>query len=135
MKQSPGGIVFAFVVGLIVATLSYRWIVDPQPREQRTRELRVVEQARVQLRQVVSSDTLSIVDPLEPDRKVGKVYVYPTGEGWEVSGYYRRNDADLWHPWLMRLDADLAMIRLKVSDQDAGIIERGRRDPVIDVLP
>lgn len=135
MKQRPGGIVFALAVGLIVATVSYRWIADPVAREQRDRELRAVGQARVSLQQFVGSDRLEIVDPLEPDRKVGKVYIYPAGEGWEVSGFYRRNETDLWHPWLMRLDADFTTIRLRVSDQDPRLVEEARRNPTIEVLP
>jgi hypothetical protein len=135
MKQRPGGIAFAIIVGLIVATISYRWVVDPAPREQRERELQVVERARAKLQQLVAADSLEIVDPLEPDRKVGKVYVYPAGAGWEVSGFYRRNPDDLWHPWLMRLDAELAMVQLRVSDQAPEVIERAGRDPAIEILP
>ena len=135
MKQRPGGIVFALAVGLIVATVSYRWIADPGAREHRDRELHAVGQARVSLQQFVGSDRLEIVDPLEPDRTVGKVYIYPAGDGWEVSGFYRRNDTDLWHPWLMRLDADFSTIRLRVSDQDPRLVEEAQRNPAIEVLP
>jgi hypothetical protein len=135
MKQRPGGIVFALVVGLIVAMLSYRWAVDSGAREQRDRELHAAGQARMRLQQFVGSDRLEIVDPLEPDRKVGKVYIYPAGDGWEVSGFYRRDETDLWHPWLMRLDADLMTSRLRVSDQDPRLVEKARQDPVIEVLP
>jgi hypothetical protein len=135
MKQRPGGIVFALVVGLIVAMLSYRWAVDSGAREQRDRELHAAGQARMRLQQFVGSDRLEIVDPLEPDRKVGKVYIYPAGDGWEVSGFYRRDETDLWHPWLMRLDADLMTSRLRVSDQDPRLVEKARQDPAIEVLP
>ena len=134
-KQRPGGIVFAIIVGLIVATLSYRWVVDPAPREQRLREIQVVEQARARLHEIVGVERLTIVDPIAPDRKVGKVYIYPAADGWEVSGYYRRNDTDLWHPWLMQLDAGLDMRHLRISDQDAGLIERARADARVEVLP
>jgi hypothetical protein len=135
MKQRPAGIVFALAVGLIVATLSYRWVVDPTSRDQRDQELRAAAQARVSLLQFIGSQRLEIVDPLEPDRKVGKVYIYPAGDGWEVSGFYRRDETDLWHPWLMRLDADLETIHLRVSDQDARLVEQARQDPAIEVLP
>ena len=135
MKQRPGGIVFALAVGLIVATLSYRWVVDPAARAPRERELRAAGRARVSLQQFIGSEKLEIVDPLEPNRKVGKVYIYPAGDGWEVSGFYRRDESDLWHPWLMRLDTDLATIRLRVSDQDARLVEKARQDPAIEVLP
>ncbi len=135
MKQRPGGIVFAIAVGLIVATMSYRWLVDSGSREQRDRELRAAGKARMSLQRFVGSGRLEIVDPLEPDRKVGKVYIYPAGDGWEVSGFYRRDETDLWHPWLMRLDADLATIHLKVSDQDPRLVEQARQNPAIEVHP
>ena len=126
---------FALAVGLVVATLSYRWVVDPSAREQRDAELRAAGQARASLQQFIGSERLEIVDPLEPDRKVGKVYIYPAGDGWEVSGFYRRDETDLWHPWLMRLDADISTLHLRVSDQDARLVEQARQDPAVDVLP
>lgn len=135
MKYTPGGVVFALAVGLIVAAMSYRWAADSGAREQRERELLAAGQARAGLQQFVGAEELEIVDPLEPDRKVGKVYIYPAGDGWEVSGFYRRDQADLWHPWLMRLDADLRTIHLRVSDQDPRLVEQARRNPAIEVLP
>ena len=77
------------------------------------------------------ADGLEIVDPLAPDRKVGKVYVYRDGEGWQVSGYYRRESADAWHPFLMSLDENHSMTSLKV--QDPALAES--ENPLVDVLP
>ena len=42
MKQRPGGIVFALVVGLIVAMLSYRWAVDSGARELAAQKLQML---------------------------------------------------------------------------------------------
>lgn len=92
-------------------------------------------QSRGILEDTVASGRLDIVDPLAPNRKVGKVYIYPSDAGWEVSGYYRRDDTDLWHPYLMQLDSEFALSRLKLSDQDPALIERGNDDPRIEVLP
>jgi hypothetical protein len=64
-------------VGLIVAFLSYRWLVDPQPREERQLQERVVLESRGLLHEIIAAGPLVIVDPLAPDRKVGKVYIYP----------------------------------------------------------
>jgi len=135
MQQRKGGIIFAFGVGLLVAVFSYRWLVDPQPREERQRQERVVLESRDLLHEVIASGPLVIVDPLSPDRKVGKVYVYPAAAGWEISGYYRRNKTDLWHPYLLRLDENLALIHLKISDQDQALMERGVGDSRLEVVP
>ena len=135
MKHRPGGIIFAIVVGLVVAVLSYRWITDPQAREARQLEVRVVTHSRSILEEIIESGPLEIVDPVAPDRKVGKVYIYPAATGWEISGYYRRNETDLWHPYLMRLDSELALSHLKISDQDPALIERGTGDPLLEVMP
>ena len=135
MQQRKGGIVFALAVGLIVAFLSYRWITDPVPREERARQEEAVQPSRNAIETFIAAGPLEIVDPLAPQRRVGKVYVYPQQDGWEVSGYYRRDERDLWHPFLVVLDADLQLVSLKLSEQDPDIVERARRDARIEVLP
>ena len=91
--------------------------------------------SRTLLRGIIASGRLEIVDPLAPDRKVGKVYVYPATAGWEISGYYRRGENDLWHPYLLRLDRGLALSHLKISDQDPALIERASNDALLEVMP
>ena len=135
MNRKIGGIIFSIAVGLTVAILSYRWITDPQAREARQLEVQVVTHSRSILEETVASGELDIVDPLAPDRKVGKVYIYPAAVGWEISGYYRRDETDLWHPYLVRLDENLVLTQLKISDQDPALIERSKNDPVLEVLP
>ncbi|MGI9225856.1 MAG: hypothetical protein ACR2QX_15335 [Woeseiaceae bacterium] len=135
MNRKIGGIIFSIIVGLAVATMSYRWITDPQSREIRLLEEQVVTRSRGILAETIASGPLEIVDPLAPDRKVGKVYIYPATDGWEISGYYRRGATDLWHPFLMQLDETLALVHLKISDQDAVLVERGSKDPLLEVMP
>ena len=135
MQQRKGGIVFAIAVGLLVAFLSYRWITDSRPREERALQEQAVQTARGAIEAFVAAGPLEIVDPLAPRRRVGKVYIYPRPDGWEVSGYYRRNERDLWHPYLVGLDTDLQLISLKLSEQDPDIIERAQQDDRIEVLP
>ena len=135
MQQRKGGIVFALSVGLIVAFLSYRWITDPGPREERARQEKAVQISRVELESFIAAGSLEIVDALAPQRRVGKVYIYPLAAGWEVSGYYRRDERDLWHPYLIVLDNDLQLVSLKLSEQDPGVLERARHDARIEVLP
>lgn len=134
-RQRKGGIVFALAVGLIVAFISYRWITDPAPREERARQVEAVNTSRNAIETFVAAGALEIVDPLAPQRRVGKVYIYPRQDGWEVSGYYRRDKNDLWHPYLVVLDTDLQMVSLKLSEQDPDIVERAGRNARIEVLP
>lgn len=102
------------------------------PRAERAEEENVVSVSRQLLGEKVGVDALLIVDPLSPDRKIGKVYVYREGKQWAVSGYYRRNAKDLWHPYLMSISHDLELVGLKINDDL--LIERAKADPTITVL-
>lgn len=127
-----GGLVFALGVGLLVAFLSYQWITNPAPRLERQLQEATVLAAREQLRGIADSGDLEVVDPLAPDRKVGKVYVYRAGDGWEVSGFYRRDADDRWHPFLMLLDAENEMTHLRVRDE---ALADAAGDSRLEVLP
>ena len=116
MDHRKGQWIFGLTVGLVVALAAYRWITDPAPREERLRQEQAVQAARTHLDESLGLVSPELVDPLAPQRKVGKVYVYRAGEGWEVSGYYRRGEEDEWHPYLMSLDAALEMTHLVVRD-------------------
>lgn len=134
MRNRPGSIVFGVAVGLVVAVLSYRWITAPEQRVQRALEEDVVLEARALLAARLQLDTPDIVDALAPRRSVGKSYVYPADGGWELSGYYRRGNADDWHPWLMRLDSDRALLLLRVRDDHPDLVRAARLDPRLEVL-
>ena len=134
MNQRVRSIIFGIVVGLIVATLSYQWIMNPDRREQRAEEERVVAVSRTLLIGKLAMGDIELVDPLEPQRKVGKVYIYPLANGWEISGYYRRNDNDLWHPYLLTLSTSLSLTSLKIKDSDAGLGQLAAMDPTLEVL-
>lgn len=133
MNHRIGSYVFALGVGVLVAFLSYRWITDPTPRLERAVQESVVLAARDHLTGTVADGDLEIVDPLTPDRKVGKVYVYRAGDGWEVSGYYRRSEDDSWHPFLMSLDATQSLLHLKV--RDAALAQTAQEDARLDASP
>jgi len=132
MNRRTGQLVFAFGIGLIVAVLAYRWIADPAPRAERALQESVVAESRKLLDTTLNIGQLEFVDPLSPSRKVGKSYVYRADAGWEVSGYYRRNEQDLWHPYLVSLDAAMALTHLKISD--TALLGRAG-DGVLEVLP
>ncbi len=116
MNHRIGRSVFSLVVGLVVAFIAYQWITDPEPRQQRQIEEKAVMASRALLVSAVGVESLEIVDPLAPDRKVGKVYVYAEEPGWAVSGYYRRDEDDRWHPYLLNMTTDLELHAFKAED-------------------
>ncbi len=133
MNHHVGRNLSTLVVGLVVAVYAYRWITDPAPREQRQVEEQAVQVSRELLVSAVGVESLEIVDPLSPNRKVGKVYVYAEEPGWAVSGYYRRSEDDRWHPYLVTLTKSLELSNLKV--QDPRFAARAAADPKLEVRP
>ena len=135
MDHRAGSAVFALLIGLLVVYLSFQWVTNPEGREERSLEVAAVESSRVLIDAVIDAGTLEIVDPLSPNRKVGKVYVYPEGEGWAVSGYYRREEGDRWHPYLMLLTEDHSLISLKLQDSSPQLLKRAESDPLLEISP
>lgn len=121
--------VVAFGVGLALSLYAFQRVTDPQPARDRAREEAVVLSARVILRDYLGAQQdLQIVDPLAPKRAIGKVYVYPVATGFQVSGHYRRSDADTWHPFLMELDDGGALVSLAVRDDARDLRQRAASD-------
>jgi hypothetical protein len=133
MDHRKGQWIFATIVGLLVAVGAWRWASDPAPRIERAKQESAVIATRERLEDALGLGKIEVVDPLAPDRKVGKVYVYRAGDGWEVSGFYRRGKGDRWHPFLMVLDASQAMTHLKI--QDEALLDLESANPAIEVLP
>jgi len=133
MNHRIARLAFGLGVGLIVAFMAFKWITDPEPRAERQLEETVVAASRQHLEAALFNDWIELVDPLSPDRKVGKTYVYRAGDGWEVSGYYRRDENDRWHPYLMTLDASNAMTHLKV--QDSMLSESVEQNELLEIVP
>ncbi len=126
-----GRSLFALIVGLAVAVFAFQWITNPEPRAERALEETAVKAARSLLADKVGVDALEIVDPLAPDRKVGKVYIYSEAPGWAVSGYYRRAANDAWHPYLMTMTQDGELLRLKAQDPE--LADKASNDPMLEV--
>lgn len=121
MNHRIGRSMFALVVGLTVAVLSYQWITNPERGARRALEEQVVNASRELLRIRIGVAALEIVDPLSPNRKVGKVYIYAEKSGWAVSGFYRRDDADPWHPYLIQLTPDFELHAFKAEDPELDV--------------
>ena len=132
MAGHRGQYVFGTAVGVVVAVFAYHWITDPAPRLERQQEESAVLAAREQLEAAAGSG-LEFVDPLARNRAVGKGYVYRDGGGWQVSGFYRRDADDPWHPYLMAVTGDGDMLHLKV--QDRALPAEAGHDPRIESVP
>lgn len=119
----------ALGIGVALALLAFHMATDPRTAAQRAEEEATVRAAREILARYVGAAALEIVDPLAPKRAIGKSYIYPAGNGYEVSGHYRRGQADRWHPFLMRLDGERRLVELSVRDDDAALLRRAASDP------
>lgn len=118
----------AFVVGLIVAYGSFQWITDTDRSANRVREEAIVIASRDLLRLYISDDGLEISDALDRVREAGKVYLFPTDAGWELSGHYRRPGETAWHAYLMSVDNNVSLISLSVQDKDPELVARAADD-------
>ena len=127
-------LVFAFGVGLLVSFGSYRWITDNQRGAQRAVEEAVVRESRLILESYVGrSAEIEISDPLNRVRAAGKVYIYPVGDGWEVSGQYRRVGERRWNAYLMSLDGESRLVSLSVEDASPDLAGIAADDPKFSV--
>ena len=115
-KHRIGRAVFAGGVGIATLVIALNWIGDPHRRAQREAQELAVLAARELLIETVGVDALEIVDPLSPDRAVGKGYIYGQEPGWAVSGYYRRGEGDRWHPYLLVMTEDHRLHDFKTED-------------------
>lgn len=132
-RHRIGSIVFGLAVGLLVATFSYRWVTNPEKQQERQQQEAAVLASRTILATRLQLTDLQIVDALATNRKVGKVYIYPVDNGWELSGHYRRDDDDRWHPYLMAMSRTHELTLLKVQDADPELARVAAADPLLMV--
>ncbi len=123
------GPMVAIVIGLLVFYGSYQWIKNPERAVQRQHEEEIVLAGRAILKQYITDENLQVSDALDRVRSAGKVYIFPAGDGWELSGHYRRPGERAWHDYLMLLDADTRLVSLSVNDSDPGLLELAQADP------
>ncbi len=126
----------AVTFGLLLALYAYQRVIDPEPARKRAIEEGIVMLARDVLQSYVAPrQEIGVVDPLNPDSKVGKVFIAPTGTGWEIAGHYRRDEADPWHPYLMMLDGEGGLESLAVRDGNDRLIGMSAQDPKFSAVP
>lgn len=127
--------IFALAVGLTLSWFSYRWVADDaERRQQRELEESVVLASREILHAYVADGSqLEISDALDRVREAGKVYIFPTETGWELSGQYRRDGERGWHAYLMLLDDDATLLKLSVRDNAPAVVERAADDPRLEI--
>ena len=128
--------IVAIAVGVMLSLLAFQRSTDPEPTRQKAEQEAVVRGARLHLiSYVLPGGELQLVDPLAPDRKVGKTYIWPIDDGWEVSGYYRRDAQDPWHPFLMSLDSAAELTSLAVKDSNERLIGMSAQDLNFSAVP
>ena len=128
--------VVALAVGVFLALVAYQRATDPEPAAVKAFEEQLVTESRLHLTDIVlPGGTLQIVDPLAPDRLIGKTYVWPNEAGWQVSGHYRRDPGDTWHPYLMQFDANRNLLSVGLKDSDAALAQRAAEDKRIKITP
>ncbi len=131
--------VVALAVGVFLALFSYQRFDEEEPGQERVQEEVAVLASREILQNFVApGEGLEIVDPLAPSRVIGKSYIYPADSGWQLSGYYRRQDRgpnERWHPYLMSLDDELKLLTLSVQDRDQQLKASAAADPRFSVEP
>ena len=123
-------LVVALGIGLLLSFASYQWLTDTERPERRAEEVAVVNASRSILLSYIDSDDLAVSDALDRVREAGKVYVFPTEQGWELSGHYQRVGERIWHDFLMHLDKDLRLERLVVNDDDTRLQALAESDPL-----
>jgi hypothetical protein len=123
-------IVVALSIGFLVSYGSFQWLTDAERPERRAEEEGVVNASRAILLSYIDSDDIAVSDALDRVREAGKVYVFPTERGWELSGHYQRAEEKIWHDFLMRLDKDLRLESLSVNDDDARLQALAQSDPL-----
>ena len=128
--------VVAVGVGLVLALWAFERSTDPEPTRQKIVQEVLVQESRLLLSSyVLPGGQLQLVDPLTPDRKVGKVFIMPVDEGWEVSGHYRRDENDPWHRYLIRMDSRSQLLSLAVKDGHPRLIDMSARDEKFSAVP
>ena len=127
-------LIFALSVGTLLSYCSYQWVTNTERGVQLQIEEGVVDVSRQILNSYVSlGGQLEISDPLNRVRSAGKVYIYPTSNGWEVSGQYRRLGAIQWSSFLMVLDRDVKLVSLSVEDNEPVVEQRALSDAKFSV--
>ena len=135
-KYTLGQIIFALTVGFLAATSVYFSSTSPDITIQRESEEAVIKQSEKLFMTILQMpNTTQIIHPLNPDRDVGKSYIYPLDGDWQISGFYRRNQNEEWRAWLINLDNSLKLIDLRVQGLISEFDEEVLKKENVIILP
>ena len=115
-KYTLGQIIFALTVGSLAASVVYFSSISPDISIQRENEEAVIKKSeKLFMTLLQMPSTTQMIHPLNPDRDVGKSYIYPLDGDWQISGFYRRSQNEEWRGWLINLDESLDLIEIRVQ--------------------
>lgn len=128
--------IFIFLMLSIAAlTYTYRNVYEPISVNQRGGEIQIIHITRSIIKSYIDiSSDIKIIDPLNPNRKIGKSYIFPSDNGWEISGYYKKTDHDNWHPWLISLNSANELVSITVKDDSPRIKKKSIEDPFLLIV-
>jgi hypothetical protein len=135
MKHKFLRIIIFSILFIAVLTYTYRNVYEPISANQRDDEIQIIHITRSIIKNYIDiSPDIEIIDPLNPNRKIGKSYIFPSDNGWEISGYYKKTDYDNWHPWLISLNSVNELVSIAVKDDNPRINKKSIEDPFLLIV-
>ena len=135
MKHQFLRIIIFLILFIAAITYTYRKVYEPISVNQREDEIQIIHITRSIIKSYIDiSSDIEIIDPLNPNRKIGKSYIFPSDNGWEISGYYKKSGHDNWHPWLISLNSANELVSIAVKDDDSGINKKSIEDPFLLIV-
>ena len=135
MKHKFLKIIIFLILFIAALTYTYRNVYEPISVNQRGDEIQIIHITRSIIKSYIDiSPDIEIIDPLNPNRKIGKSYIFPSDNGWEISGYYKKTDYDNWHPWLISLNSVNELVSITVKDDNLRINKKSIEDPFLLIV-
>tara|TARA_B100001105_G_scaffold50458_1_gene38034 strand:+ start:208 stop:618 length:411 start_codon:yes stop_codon:yes gene_type:complete len=135
MKHKFLKIIIFLILFIAALTYTYRNVYEPISVNQRGGEIQIIHITRSIIKSYIDiSSDIKIIDPLNPNRKIGKSYIFPSDNGWEISGYYKKTDRDNWHPWLISLNSTNELVSIAVKDDSPRIKKKSIEDPFLSIV-
>ena len=135
MKHKFLKIIIFLILFIAALIYTYKNVYEPISVNQRGDEIQIIHITRSIIKSYIDiSPDIEIIDPLNPNRKIGKSYIFPSDNGWEISGYYKKTDYDNWHPWLISLNSVNELVSITVKDDNLRINKKSIEDPFLLIV-